>query len=372
MKALASISGLFRGKRLPGLLLAALLAAGVSTGLLYAGTRAAPAPPPVAGSTTGGPQWVRAIRTAKDVTGKGSWFKRVVKAIVGLDDRKKALLQPEGVAVDSGGRIFVADPRAGIVRMFDPERKKYKELRAHRSDPMVAPVDVALDGAGRVYVSDAARARLFVFSSKGKFLHTLGGLGREESIFLRCTGIAIDAKRGRLFVVDTDAMRVVELTLDGRVLRKIGKRGTGPGEFNYPTFIAVAPDGSFWVSDSLNFRVEHFDAEGRFLSAFGHVGALPGQFYRPKGIAVDGSGDVYVVEGMYDRVQVFDPSGRLLLIFGGTGSGPGRLDLPTGIALGENGQVVVSDALNRRVGIFRVRADALRLPAATSRPGGGN
>jgi streptogramin lyase len=98
------------------------------------------------------------------VTGKGSWFKRAVKAIIGIDDREKALLQPEGVAVEDHGRIFVADLRAGIVRMFDPQRKQYEELRAHDSDPMVAPVDVAIDGDGRVNVSDAAGARVFVFS----------------------------------------------------------------------------------------------------------------------------------------------------------------------------------------------------------------
>lgn len=365
------ILGFRGGKGFSGLLVAVLLVAGFSSRPSHTGTAAASVP----SSPTSKPEWIGQIRNARDVTGKGSWFKRFLKKIVGIDDARKALLMPEGVAVDAQGRIFVADPRAGIVRMFDPVRKRYKELRAPRKDPMVAPVDVAIGGDGRVYVSDAARARIFVFSPKGKFLRTLGGLDRRESIFLRCTGIAVDARLGRLYVVDTGAMQVVVMTLDGHVLEKIGKRGTGPGEFNFPTFIAVAPDGSFWVSDSLNFRVEHFSAGGKFLSEFGHVGALPGQFYRPKGIAVDGAGNVYVVEGMYDRVQVYDPDGRLRYVFGGTGSGPGQLDLPTGIALEGGDRIVVSDALNARVDIFRApvgRAASAATPSQGADSRGGN
>jgi hypothetical protein len=88
---------------------------------LKSGTPAANAP----SNPTGRPEWIGEIRNARDVIGKGSWFKRAVKAIVAIDDRRKQLLLPEGVAVDSQGRIFVADPRAGLVRMFDPKRKQY-------------------------------------------------------------------------------------------------------------------------------------------------------------------------------------------------------------------------------------------------------
>lgn len=361
MRGRSPITGHLR--EFSGLLVAVFLAAVVTASPPRSGMTATTAPSDAASK----PEWVGEIRNARDVTGKGSWFKRAMKAIAGIDDRQRALLQPEGIAVDGLGRVLVADPRAGVVRMFDARRKRYKELRAPGSNPMVAPVDVAVDGSGNIYVSDAARARIFVFSAHGKFLRTIGGLGREESIFLRCTGIAVDARRRLLYVVDTAAMRVVVLTLGGRVIRRIGKRGTGPGEFNFPTFIAVAPDGGFWVSDSLNFRVEHFDAKGAFLSAFGRNGTAPGDFYRPKGIAVDRHGNVYVVEGMYDRVQVYHPDGRLLFLFGGTGSGPGQLDLPTGIALSGNGGILVSDALNARVDIFRSGASG-----AIGKPGEGN
>lgn len=311
-------------------------------------------------------EYVGELRNAKDVQGKGFWFKRAIKAVVGIDDREKALLLPNGVHVDGRGRVLVADTRARVVHVFDRQRRRYQALHASDSDPFLAPIAVTTDASARIYVSDSVRSRIFVFSPDGKFLRTLGGLGREESIFQRATGIAIDRKRERLYVVDTAAMRVVVLSLDGRELLRIGARGTGPGEFNFPTHIALAPDGSFWVADSLNFRVQHFDPEGVFLGSFGKHGDMPGNFEVPKGVAVDNEGRVLVVEGRADRVQAFDSTGRLLFVFGQTGNQPGDLFLPTGISFdGASRQLFVADSYNGRVEIFRLRTES-------HAPAGGN
>jgi sugar lactone lactonase YvrE len=323
------------------------------------------APSPVSAPTApGAPEWVGELRNARDVTGKGSWFKRLAKKVIGIDDREKALLMPYGIHVDAQGRILVADTRARLVHLFDAARHRYQVIRPPASDPMLAPIAVDSDASGHIYVSDSVRSRIFVFSPEGRFLRTLGGLDKEESIFKRCTGLAIDRQRARLYVVDTTAMRVVVLDLDGRVLARIGQRGIGPGEFNFPTQIAMAPDGSFWVVDSLNFRVQHFSPDGKFLSAFGQLGERAGEFDKAKGITIDRLGRLYVVEGLNDRVQAYDPEGRLLFVFGSTGNGPGQFYLPTGIAT-DGERILVSDSYNNRVEIFR-------LSPAGAAPAGGN
>jgi DNA-binding beta-propeller fold protein YncE len=308
--------------------------------------------------SVGAVDWLGEFRNATDVQGKGSWWKRFLKAVVGIDDRNKAVLSPSGVAVDSQGRLIVADTRGRTVHIFDPVHNRYQVLRRPATDPFLSPVAVATDAQDRIYVSDSSRSRIFVFSPQGKFLRTLGAIDRTESIFKRSTGIAIDAARQRLYVVDTLAMRVVKMSLEGKVLGHFGERGTGPGQFNYPTFIAVAPDGSLWVTDSLNFRVEHFDADGKFLNTFGSPGSMAGDFDKAKGIAVDREGRVYVVEGFNDRVQVYDPEGRLLFVFGGTGSASGEFFLPMGIALDRQGRIYVADSFNRRVQMFGLNANA--------------
>lgn len=300
-------------------------------------------------------EWVAEIRTARDVTGKPSWFRRLLRAVAGLDDRIPVMLQPHGVGVDRSGRILVADTKLRVVHQFDPARNAYRMLTAPEKDPLVAPIGVSTDAEDRVYVTDAVRARVFVFSREGKFLRTLGALSREESIFHRPTGVAVDAARGRLYVVDTAAMRIVVLSLEGKVLARWGQRGTGPGEFNYPTHIAVGPDGSLWVADSLNFRVQHLDAAGHFLGEFGRLGSGPAEFDKIKGIAATANGLLFVVEARHDRVMGFSAGGQLRFVFGGTGAGPGQFILPAGVAAGPGGEIYVADSFNRRIQVFRLR-----------------
>ena len=303
-------------------------------------------------------QWVGALRSAADVNPKPGRFKKILKKIVGLDDRQKAMLLPNGVAVDAQGRVLVADTKERLVHVFDAGRKKYKTLRAPDSDPFLSPIAIATDAEGKIYVSDSARARLFVFRPDGKFTGTIGAITKDESIFKRCTGLAIDKERGRIYVVDTLAMQVVVLGLDGKTIQRFGKPGDAAGEFNYPTHIAVARDGSLWVMDSLNFRVQHLDSSGKFLSGFGHLGDAIGEFDKAKGIALDGEGHVYVAESRNDRVQVYDSEGRLLFFFGQTGSAEGQFFLPEGIATDANNRIYVADGYNRRVQIFQLRPQA--------------
>src|SRR5208337_2525154 len=127
------------------------------------------------------------------------------------------------------GRILVADTKERVLHVFDPARRRYQELRPPDSDPFLAPIAVACDAQGRIYVSDALRARIFLFTPQGKYLRALGAVDREESIFKRTTGIAVDSPRDRLYVVDTVAMRVVIMTLAGAVVRRFGQQGDGPG-----------------------------------------------------------------------------------------------------------------------------------------------
>lgn len=350
---------MIKSRRMMTLLVATLLGGAFA---VHAYSRTSPVPPaePI---SLGAVEYLGAFRTPADVKGRPSGFKRFVNKALGLDDDHRRMVLPHGVAVDSRGRVLVADTRGQVVHVFDSARRQYKQLHAPASDPFLSPIAISLDSQERIYVTDSGRARIFVFRPDGKFLKTLGALGKNESIFKRCTGLAIahrkdDPGKDLLYVVDTVAMRIVVLTLDGKVVDRFGKPGDGPVEFNYPTHITVAPDGSLWIVDSLNFRVQHLDASGKFLSAFGGLGDRPGNFDKPKGIAVDSQGRIMVVEGRNDRVQTYDAQGQLIFSFGVTGGAAGQFFLPAGIALGNDGKIYVADSQNGRVEIFHLTAAA--------------
>ena len=74
-------------------------------------------------------------------------------------------------------------------------------------------------------------------------------------------------------------------------------------------------------------RIEAFNStNGAFLFQFGGTGTGPGQFQLPSGIAVNNNtGNVWVTDALLNRVQEFSSNGTFLMQFGSTGKGPGFL-----------------------------------------------
>jgi hypothetical protein len=145
------------------------------------------------------------------------------------------------------------------------------------------------------------------------------------------------------------------MDMQGSILAKIGKTGTGEVEFNYPTELRLnGPD--LVVVDAMNFRVQVLDRSGSFHYAIGKLGDGAGWMFRPKGIGFDSEGHLYVVDGQLGMVQVFDREGRLLYYFGQRGTGLGDFQLPTGLQIDNNDRIYVVDSFNRRVEVFHYSA----------------
>ena len=123
---------------------------------------------------------------------------------------------------------------------------------------------------------------------------------------------AVEAAVGTMGAVrDRDIVRppaaaARELT-DERIAnaRVWGKQGTGNGEFKYPSFLSVGPDGSVYIADYSNHRVQVFRSDGTFVRVWGSQGNGNGQFSNPYGIACGPDGSVYVADCNNHRVQVF-------------------------------------------------------------------
>ena len=149
-----------------------------------------------------------------------------------------------------------------------------------------------------------------------KALGTLG-LSAQSGIFRRC--FVSDAANHAVVVLDRAS---------GAELLRFGEKGSGEGDFFYPTSLALGPEGDLYVSDSFNFRVQRLEPDGSFVRSVGSVGRKLGQFARPKGVAVDREGRIFALDGAFDNCQIFDPEGKLLLFFGGAGGSPGSMNLP--------------------------------------------
>jgi DNA-binding beta-propeller fold protein YncE len=251
--------------------------------------------------------------------------------------------------VAHAGKLYVADPGMQALIIFDPGKPQELKIDRLGAQALASPVAVALGQNGTILLADSALRQVFVLDGEGRLLRTIAGEGRVS----RPAGLAYDPAADRLYVADSAAHRIVVFSGDGRMLEAFGSNGSAPGEFNFPTHLAVTRDGRLIVTDSLNFRVQVLTSDGQPVRRFGRAGDGSGDFASPKGIAADKAGNVYVVDALFDAVQVFGPDGALLLGFGERGTQPGRLWLPNGLFMDDNDMLYVADSYNQRISQFQ-------------------
>jgi sugar lactone lactonase YvrE len=306
-------------------------------------------------------------------------------------------LDPNGIAVDSSGNVWVVDTFNYRVEEFSESGAFLSQFgsKGTGNGQFGWASGVAFSG-GNLYVADGARVE--EFTTAGTFIATFGSSGTGSGQFHGLGGIASDPTTGDLYVSDTYNNRVEKFTAAGVFLSAVGSGGSGNGQFSAPrgvtvsstgtlyvadtannrmqewlageppTFatsfapakiegsfrepdaVAVDPSGDIWVADSGNNRVLEFSNERKFLRQFGSEGTAEGQFEGIAGIATNSSGDVYVSGS--DRIQEFSPAGEFLRQWGSPGSGNGQFLFPTGIAVDSSGTVWVLDRFNYRVQEF--------------------
>ncbi|MCY1021116.1 DUF6265 family protein [Pyxidicoccus sp. MSG2] len=224
------------------------------------------------------------------------------------------------------------------------------------------PQGVAVNNQGDIVIADSGNNRIQVTAGApenmrelpGKFRFTFGRRGTGKGEFEEPSGVAVD-QDGNIYVSDAGNHRIQKFDDQGRFLATWGARGRKTGEFDRPMGLAVDRANKWlYVTDTDNGRVQKFDLGGKFLHAWGDSGVKLGQMYRPKGITVDPrSSNVYVVDSNNHRIQKFTSDGASLGIFGRNGTADGELWFPFGVAVDEKGQIFITDSENGRIQMFQ-------------------
>lgn len=282
-------------------------------------------------------------KEGKKNKGLGDKISRVV-----FGKRPQAVVKPFSVVADNPEHFWILDQGAGTV--FEMKDGGVQPLKAVKKSDQVFPSLVGLcEGPdGDLLFTDSRLMQ--VWRIKGGTLSVF-----PDSFKLsQPTGIAYNRQRDEIWLVETGAHRISVFSGEGKWIRSIGERGSGPGSFNFPTFIWIDEAGRVYVVDSMNFRVQIFNSEGEFLSEFGQSGDATGDMARPKGVAVDSRGHIYIADALFHVVQIFDREGRFLLSFGGQGQGNGEFWMPLGIYIDNEDFIYVADSYNARVQVFQV------------------
>lgn len=262
--------------------------------------------------------------------------------------------EPHGLAVDSKGRLYVADGKVGAVFIIDPETHDTQMIKNGKDAGFMLINGLAIDDSDRLFVSDSQAHRVLVFNKDHK------GEAAITSGLMTPAGMAIDNENRFLYVADIGLDQVLVFDADTlEPLRAIGTPNTkhqssALGDFSKPTSVAVDQDGNVYVTDMLNYRVEIFDADGKFIRAFGKHGDGPGYFAMPKGIAVDCDGHIWVTDSMQNRVHLFTQEGDLLMWMGNQqGIMPGTFSGLQYVAIDKLNRVFTSEVYPGRVQMFR-------------------
>jgi hypothetical protein len=165
-------------------------------------------------------------------------------------------------------------------------------------------------------------------------------------------GICVAVKHGLIIVSaeQTKQLRMYSLS-DGSLVRTIGGRGRGKGQFDFFFGgLCVSPDGdSVLVADKNNSRVQQVRiVDGSWVRFVGE-GVLDKPQY------VDCNADVIAVsESPCHRISVLSwADGSVRARFGGYGGGPGQLQHPRGVRLLADGSgLVVADSWNHQLCVF--------------------
>lgn len=299
-------------------------------------------------------EFVRSIVSDEDLGQDTTFSQKLVAFLAGEKPLPNRIVEPMGLAVsDDGQRLYVSDYAQLSVFVFDFAGKKFSKLG--EQEKLARPMGLAVDAQENLYVVEQQKKGIAVFDRQGKRVRFITHPSLE-----RPAGIAIDRERRSIYVADSGHTKSTEHTvkifdMDGNLLGKIGReKGEDPGQFLFPTYLALDAKGNLYVTDTLGSRVQMFDAGGKYVKSFGQRGNAWGMFDKPKGVAIDSFGNVYVVDSGWSNVQIFNQKGQVLLFFGGRGPIPGMLKNPTAIAIDRSNRIYVADYLNHRVEAYQL------------------
>jgi DNA-binding beta-propeller fold protein YncE len=185
--------------------------------------------------------------------------------------------QPNDVAIAPNGDLYVSDGYGNNrVVVFDKNGKFLRAWGKLGTGPgeFSQPHSIALDSKGRVYVADRNNARIQIFDSKGKFLTEWKNIitpwaleiTKKDEIWVCGSSpmlwSQIPAGQALLATPPKDQL-VMKLDTDGR-LKQLwvfpkGENGKEkPGDLNWVHSISLAADGTLYTADVQGKRAQKF------------------------------------------------------------------------------------------------------------------
>ena len=295
-----------------------------------------------------------------------------------------ALVRPLALAIGPNGEIYIAEGNRIREVKSDGRISTFAGTgaagNAGEGGPAAqaqlnVPQGLAVDSGGNVYIADTLNHRVQRVDTDGT-IRTVAGAGEagysgdgkpgREAKLSFPTGLAIGAG-DTLFIADTGNNVVRQLGTDGMIHTVAGNgEGGYRGEagkavdalLHAPGGLAFDSEGNLYIADALNQRVRRMDVNGQIQTVAGT--GTPGFLGdgRPAiyaelnlasnplegmgaGLAVDSRGDVFIADPLNHRVRRLDVRGVISTVV--------QMRTPLGLAVDAQGAVYIADADDNRV-----------------------
>lgn len=253
---------------------------------------------------------------------------RVVKSIGKFGSGADQIYFGWDMAVDPQGNAYFGNVvrdddgvRHDGIKIFSPAGKYLGEVGgmdypANDEGQAHMPYGLDVDEQGRIYTADYGTNMVRVFDRDGHLLLQLPGDGHEAFSFTNPGDVAVDDRRGYLYVTDFTMGQLLKFELiiesggSARVdfLQAIGSYGREPGQFAFPQNLAVdEATGTVYVGDLANRRVQAFDADGVYLASYAPEGITDWQVL---GLAAGPNGTIYAGDALNNTVWIFSADGQ--------------------------------------------------------------
>jgi DNA-binding beta-propeller fold protein YncE len=314
---------------------------------------------------------------------------------------------PWGVATDTAGNLYVVDTdnhtirkitTGGVVSTLAGLAGTSGSADGTNSTArFYQPQGVAVDSAGNVYVADTGNYTIRKITSAGVVTTLAGSAGNSGSTdatgssarFYEPQGVAVNSAGTLIYVADTWNHTIRQITSAGVVTTLAGSAGSfgsanGAGtsaQFYQPQGLAVDGAGNVYVGDTGNQMIRQITSAGvvTMLAGSTNYGSANAtganaSFWNPQGVALDSATNLYVADSFNNTIRMVTPAGVVTTLAGTAGSfgsadgtnAAARFWLPQGVAVDTNGNVYVADSANGTIRIIASGAVVTTLAGSAS------
>ena len=235
---------------------------------------------------------------------------------------------PSSITIDSEtNNIYVCEGGNNRVQVFNESL----EFLFTFNNEMNTPDGICIN-LNRVYVTQYIANSLTVYSTKGKYIQSVGREGTKELEFIRPKGVAVSTVTNLIYICDCWNNRIQCLNLNLTFNSFIPK-------VNYPRDIKLTAQDIVVLREE-SPCIQFYDYSHQLIREIITQGK-GNQVISPRHFCLDREFNILITDFLADSVLIFSNRGQLLHKLGKRGDGRGDFIAPTGIATDREGRIIV-------------------------------